>query len=71
MARPLRENFFMVFANYHTPEEAKKDTDAAFDREVADYDVAPTCSHCGGKLLEFPGPSTPWPRSCEDCGKGD
>jgi len=69
MARPTRELFFIAFANPISPDEAKKQTDEAFADLVADYDSAPVCLHCGGKLLEFPGPSTPWPRKCEDCGK--
>ncbi len=69
MARPKRESFALFFN--HSPgseAEAKRLTDEAFECYLAEYDAAPNCE-CGGKMRTFPGPSTPWPMKCEDCGK--
>lgn len=66
--RPQRESFCMAFSTPQSPEDAKRLTDEAFNRLAEDYDSAPTCA-CGGKMTSFPGPSTPWPMKCEDCGK--
>jgi len=69
MPRPIRENFGMFFANYHSPEETKRLTDEAFARLVKEYDSAPDCIRCGGRMVSFVGPSTPHPMRCEDCGR--